>query len=328
MVKMVNKISKKTADKVKEFAKLSYEKFYNWIPTGSGNYENTKTDGKYRENCNGVNWVLKCKNNNSKKKLLYNHCNKLDCSSCFVTGCSIKARKINQRILEFRKLSYQNKIPIGKIIHCSLILNAKKEYFESYKTYNHFKRETIYPMLKEMGIIGGVLFLHIWSNLCIKCGKKEYFCKCEEKEIKKRVNIHIHVIGFGYLINAKEFNKKFQNCIYRNHLPRRTNAYYTIFYTLSKVALWRNGNKKLNPSYNYFGYLHPRKFKTVNKYTIRVTDNCPECNEPLILDRVVDKQIEDEIIYSIKVKKGRYKIEGIEELKKIVENKYKKIRKK
>ena len=78
--------------------------------------------------------------------------------------------------------------------------------------------------------------------------------------MEKRINIHVHVLGFGYLMDSRDFMEKYPNYMYRNHLPRRTSAYHTAFYILSHIALWRGTNGMLKPSYNLFGYLHPKKF--------------------------------------------------------------------
>ncbi|MFX1383126.1 MAG: hypothetical protein ACFFBP_11850 [Promethearchaeota archaeon] len=36
---------------IKKRQNVNHIRFYNWIPGGSGNFEKTQADGRYRENC-------------------------------------------------------------------------------------------------------------------------------------------------------------------------------------------------------------------------------------------------------------------------------------
>ena len=90
--------------KVKSHQRLEFENFSNWIPAGSGNFEKTITDGRYRENCNTYRDTITCETHRIKSlKMIFNHCNKLDCESCFIHASSDRARTLNERILEFQK---------------------------------------------------------------------------------------------------------------------------------------------------------------------------------------------------------------------------------
>ena len=180
----INKISRRTVIKIKKFAQAEYEQYFNWIPAGS--------QKKYRENCNKVRYELQCENDPESQRSIYQHCNKLDCVDCFVTTCSLKARRINERLREFRRISYANGISVGKILHFSLISCEGKSLFQTHTDFNKFKRKIVYPMLKDMGVIGGVVFLHLWSYICMVCGEKEYYCRCkDENEFKEFSSISV-----------------------------------------------------------------------------------------------------------------------------------------
>jgi len=198
----VSKILRAKILKVVEFARSEYEPYFNWIPAGS--------QKAYRENCNKVRYELQCEYDLESKRSIYQHCNKLDCENCFVTTSSLKARKINERLTEFRRICYANKIPIDKILHFSILFRKGKELFHTHVDFSKYKRKVLYPMLKAMGVLGGVMFLHIWTNICKMCGEKEYFCRCKEEKrvFEKKVNIHVHVLGFGYLMDKYEFKEK------------------------------------------------------------------------------------------------------------------------
>ncbi len=45
-------ITNNVRNKIKNLQKADYKNYFNWRPAGSGNFEKTKTDGRYRENCN------------------------------------------------------------------------------------------------------------------------------------------------------------------------------------------------------------------------------------------------------------------------------------
>ena len=91
----VSKISRAKIIEVVKFAQSDYESYFNWLPAGS-----QKT---YRENCNKVRYELQCEYDADSKRSVFQHCNKLDCKKCFITTSSLKARKINERLMEFRR---------------------------------------------------------------------------------------------------------------------------------------------------------------------------------------------------------------------------------
>ncbi len=289
----VTKISRAKILKVVEFAHSDYESYFNWLPAGS--------QKKYRENCN-----------------------KLDCENCFVTTSSLKSRKINERLMEFRRICYANKISIDKILHFSLLFRKGKDLFQTHDDFSIYKKKVLYPMLKAMGVIGGVMFLHIWSNVCKLCGEKEYYCRCSEEErvFEKKISIHVHVLGFGYLMAKHEFKEKYKDCHYWNHLPRRSNAYYTIFYILSKIALWK-GTKKIKDCCNYFGFLHPSKFKIIERSKTKLMDKCPECDTPRYISKIENKIMDHKVYWETKVQHKKYKIVGIDILRDLVKELYK-----
>jgi len=53
-------ITSKVIQDIKQHQTIDYENFSNWIPAGSGNFEKTKTDGWYRENCNTYRDTITC----------------------------------------------------------------------------------------------------------------------------------------------------------------------------------------------------------------------------------------------------------------------------
>lgn len=281
-------ITSEIIKKVKTHQKIDFESFSNWIPAGTGNFEKTKVDGRYRENCNTYRDTITCEDHRLESiKLIFNHCNKLDCETCFIHASSDRARTINERLLEFRNEARKNGIKTGNILH--IIFSPKKNHaLENMKDYNNFlefRSDEIFTMLKECGLFAGVIFTQLWSYKCQICGKKEDRCNCQEKELERKLNPHFHVLGFGYLKNIDEFREQYEDWVYVN-LGRRIDGYHTIFYILTNVALWRKSDGKLKPAYQSFGYLKSKEFVQIKESIKFMNDRCPICKKPR--KRIVD----------------------------------------
>lgn len=61
---------------------------------------------------------------------------------------------------------------------------------------------------------------------------------------------------------------------------KREDAYHTIFYLLTHVALWRKNNGKLKPAYKYVNWLKPTKLIPINEKIIYRPDKCTICKKP------------------------------------------------
>ncbi|MFW9969697.1 MAG: hypothetical protein ACFFDF_05810 [Candidatus Odinarchaeota archaeon] len=278
----------KVIKKIKDHQKVEFEKFSYWIPAGSGNFEKTKQDGRYRENCNTYRDTITCEDHRIESiKLIFNHCNKLDCKTCFIHASSDRARTINERILEFRSEARKHGIKTGNILH--IVFSPKKNVaLENMKDYNDFleyRSNKIFTMLKDCGIFAGILFTQLWSYKCKNCSKNENGCICQEKKLERKLNPHFHVIGYGYLKSNKEFRDQYKDWVYTN-LGRRRDGYHTIFYILTNVALWRKSDGKLKPAYQSFGYLKSNYFAQIREKVRIVNDCCPICKKPR--KRIVD----------------------------------------
>ena len=268
--------------KIKAYQKTEYEDYFNWIPAGSGNFERTKTDGRYRSNCNTYRDTITCETHRIKSlKLVFNHCNKLDCETYFIHASSKRARIINEKILEFKKEAKKHGINTGNILH--IVFSPKKSLalkrMEGYNEFLEFRRDRIFTMLRESGIFAGVIFTQLWSYKCATCGREENNCSCQEKELERKLNPHFHVLGFGYLKGIDKFREQHDEWVYVN-LGRRKDTYHTIFYILTNVALWRKADGKLKPAYQSFGYLKSSEFVKAEEKIKFVNDRCPTCKNP------------------------------------------------
>ena len=277
-----NVITNEVIQKIKTHQKIGYEKYSNWIPAGSGNFEKTKTDGRYRQNCNTYRDTITCETHRIESlKLIFNHCNKLDCETCFIHASSNRARTINERIIEFRNEARKHGIKTGNILH--IVFSPKKELalrrMRDYNEFLEFRSDEVFTMLKDCGIFAGIIFTQLWSYKCQVCGNEDDKCSCQEKELERKLNPHFHVLGFGYLKNNEEFREQYEDWVYIN-LGRRRDGYHTIFYILTNVALWRKADGKLKPAYQSFGFLKSSQFAQIKEKVKFINDRCPICKKP------------------------------------------------
>lgn len=203
----------KIIDQIKNNQKLEFKRLANWIIAGSGNYEKTQTDGRYRDNCNTFREASTCETHKIKAlKLHYNHCNKLDCETCFLHATSSRARIINRKLLEFKEKASNEGIRVGRIVH--LILSPKQElilpHLDNYEDFLKFKK-IVKVLLEEIGLFAGVIVFDLWSAKCENCGKREEDCTCRIKKIVRAINPHFHYIGYGYLRSDEDIKSKYKD---------------------------------------------------------------------------------------------------------------------
>jgi len=87
---------------IRRHRRLPYEKFSNFRPAGSGNFENTKVNGSYREFCFDIYSTIHALTPYSKIHLSYTtHCGKLDCEECFTKVARMKAYNITEKLTQF-----------------------------------------------------------------------------------------------------------------------------------------------------------------------------------------------------------------------------------
>ncbi|MFX0069530.1 MAG: hypothetical protein ACFFAO_00350 [Candidatus Hermodarchaeota archaeon] len=273
----------KTIKWIKAHSQKRFPKLGNWILAGSGNYEKTIANGKYRETCNTIRDKVSCSHHLEKGfKVILNHCSKLDCVACFTYGASERAREIDRVMRDYQRQAKSHGLKIGNIMH--VILVPKKdlttEIFRDYRQFLKFRRKEIYNKLKECGIFGGYVVTHAWSLRCKNCGEKEQNCKCEGTRLDWEINVHFHILGFGYLLNTSKFKKKYRDWVVIN-AGRRKTAYNTAFYLLTHCAMWRNHKGRLMSAYEPFGVLRGNKFKVTGKEVKVVKLTCPHCKAPL-----------------------------------------------
>ncbi|MBN1803504.1 MAG: hypothetical protein JW891_18485 [Candidatus Lokiarchaeota archaeon] len=265
---------------MKKGEKLEFERLGNWVIAGSGNYEKTQIDGRYRESCNTYRGAITCEHHKTESLTpQFTRCRKFDCETCFPAAASEKARDIEQKLLSFKESAMDKGIDIGN--YASIVLTYKAP-LTHLKTYDAFKklRRKAGSILKSNELLGGVIINHAWVLKCGHCNRKLAECQCEQTKLKATINHHFHAIGFGFLTHSKEFQKRNPGWVYVNH-GRRKSLHETLFYCLSHCALWRKPDGKLYPAYAYFGWLSSRKCRIVDIKTSWRAVRCGQCKKEL-----------------------------------------------
>jgi len=116
----------------------------------------------------------------------------------------------------------------------------------------------------------------------------------------------------------------------------RDDAYHTLFYTLNHCAIWRKGNGKLKPAYEFTGFIRPKYLKPIHTITKYFPHKCRVCKKPTrkikkgltrtggifphtIHVKLSDRELElgHEIRYKMMVR--NYKLNNVKELREVVE---------
>ncbi len=193
-------------------------------------------------------------------------CFKASCRHCWLRKwLARESNRATRRIENFIRVKKSHGFREPKPIHV-IVSPPWKEKFISFDVLKKRCRE----MLKEAGIIGGLLIYHPFDY------KKD--------KQKWQVRTHFHVVGFGWVVNTVKISKK-DGWVIKNKKTRES-IHSTIYYLLSHAGVSNTGIH----SVSWFGDLGYRA-----KYAseIKVEDDkeelnsCPFCKLPLVFLRFV-----------------------------------------
>ena len=132
----------KRIKEIRSRSRLLFEVFSNYRPAGSGNYEKTRVDGRYREFCFDVYSEIHALTPYSKVHLNYTtHCGKLDCEECFTKVARMKAYRITEKLTQFSQKVFEQSggvidpyyplhlsiVPTREL--CFAMMHSKKGFF-------------------------------------------------------------------------------------------------------------------------------------------------------------------------------------------------------
>lgn len=196
----------------------------------------------------------------SKQKIVVrkNDCDKLSCKICHKTVARRRARDAGVRLNAYRLGS--KRAPRHFSFHPNYNMD-EAEFSLKFKKL----RTSLYRIIKESGIMGGVCILHTER---INQSNELYFSP------------HWHIIGFGFILNAKKFKEKY-GFTYRNH-QRNDNgkAMPLSKKTLNRVLKYTiDHSTQMNDrhSITYFGTCGYRNMTTISRKIEYVEQENDEC---------------------------------------------------
>ena len=178
-------------------------------------------------------------------------CDRAECPVCYEKWASKRARKIEGRILAFKKpFLFGNPIHVVVSVPPSLYGLAEKGYEKL--------RGLVYGVLKEVGFKGGSCIYHPFRKSEFNSW---YFSP------------HFHVIGYGWIkgdIVSKVYRR--ENFIIKN-LGTRESVFATAMYQLSHAGIHSDYH-----TITWFGCLSYNKFSYKEQKEVEV---CPICGQEL-----------------------------------------------
>ncbi|VUT26914.1 MAG: hypothetical protein MASP_01767 [Candidatus Methanolliviera sp. GoM_asphalt] len=203
-------------------------------------------------------------------------------------------------------------MPLGNIRHIIFSPSQReaKELMKTKKGFKRLKKEAL-KVIKSSGITGGLITFHAERH----------------NEAGWYSSPHFHVLGYGYLKDARTFHKD-TNWIYKNKGVRES-VYSTIQYLLSHAGIAReqdsDDNKRPFQVVNWFGALSYYYVSRAEEIKKELTYPCKVCGAPLHQFTNVDEGDEDEPInwsdavdegaYMVQIKEHRYELQHLKQLR-------------
>jgi hypothetical protein len=281
-------------------------------------------------------------------KVIRNCCWRAECPICYEKWASREAKRADERIKNVETLYKLNGTPLGPIRHFVLSppQDKAKELIKTKKGYKKLKG-WLDKALKKGGLTGYLPVFHSHRQrkkprsrsyyLKYKNEKKFDVIKRNGKEIYMEhtgiwyISPHFHILGYGYLENAKYFQKD-TGWVYKNK-GIRDSVYNTIQYLLSHCGIateQENHDGRPFQVVNWFGalssyYVHIAK-KEVEMHDIK----CGICGEQMHEFKKIDDDLpivqinddgtmdwsnaEDMGVYTYKTTKITYGLAHLEQL--------------
>ena len=230
--------------------------------------------GEKSEYCGEIRSVLACSNpdhrSNDNIRKVKRSCMKATCPICYEAWASKEAHVATDRIDKIEDLYATIGMPLGDLRHIifSPPQAEAKELMKTKEGFKKLKKEAL-TVIKSAGVTGGLIVFHAERKHAIGGWYS---------------SPHFHVLGYGYLENARAFSERTGGWIYKNAGKRRS-IYSTILYQLSHcgIAIDRDDRYGGRPFQvvNWFGalsYYYVSKAETIKSET---TIPCKVCGAPL-----------------------------------------------
>ncbi|PSG98467.1 hypothetical protein BRD56_00580 [Thermoplasmatales archaeon SW_10_69_26] len=228
-------------------------------------------------------------------RLFYQTCEGRTCPQGFEDWINDRADKALHRLVDGKKAYAEEGKNLGPVKH--VIFSPPPEETDAYRNedgYGQLVRDA-YEHAREAGMDGGVAIPHLWrlSDDLKACLRDEGYGIGEENgglwqgvhddalglghwRTYVTFSPHVHLLGTGYLENAREFNDR-TGWVYHNKgkRPSPGSVHSTAAYILSHAALV-DGSRALR----WWGVFSYNKLAKVEELVRREPKTC-ECGEPI-----------------------------------------------
>lgn len=213
------------------------------------------------------------------------NCNRLRCKECYTRASFFRSTKITKRIKDFRKTAKYYNSNLNHMTETHVVVSPRVEINDTYISI----REKVVKLLRDVGVIGGVLVVH-------------HFRKDAEGNHTKK-GLHFHCVGYAdrARVDGLEVKRQFkkENFAIVHNKGRRRSTQKTISYLLNHCSI----NDK-HHSITWFGKLSYSNMKIsggLNDYEkLEKIRSCPICQSKLVkLTYVGIDRPPDEISYGM-----------------------------
>lgn len=209
-------------------------------------------------------------------KRIKRNCGRLQCPKCLDKVTTVKAKKIERRVNSFRGRRGSS----WKVKHVVVsVPQLEKIDISNINQYRSVRAKAL-KLLKEVGVVGGVVITHTH--------------RCNNFYRYEKVGLHFHVLGYGYVNFNKVKNMHDTTGWIIKWIKEKENKKRSVFatskYLLShcaitqKIKLGFDGDgepvySKESKTISYFGVLSYNKLKVDD---VEELDGCPYCSAKLV----------------------------------------------
>jgi hypothetical protein len=223
----------------------------NWALPGHGE--------KY-DSCRKINWAYSCESFHNVKYGVQ-HCDRPECPECVGFWANREAKNATPRLTEAGRLWRNAGRPVGQLKH--IVISPPQAWAEvMISNVDDFKRirTEANKVAKQAGLLGGIMIFHAHRG--------------------SKISPHWHFLGYGHIIDQKDFQETFPGWVYKNKGKRKT-IKGTIKYLLTHcgIAFW--GDIKPFKTVTWIGICAYNKVSAKLIRTKGEPPICEECHKPL-----------------------------------------------
>jgi len=218
--------------------------------------------------CGEVSGIKACPEGDNKPKLLYKRCFRPECPVCYGSWANREASHGVERLEKGERVYYRVGKKTYRVRHI-VFSPPQDEALKAMISMDGFKdlRSECVRVVKKAGIHGGCVIFHSHREKLIQ-GVSVWF-----------YSPHFHILGYGYLMNAKDFFD-LTGWVYKNKGVRKTVS-GTVFYLLTHAGLGYVDDKRVFHSVTWFGSFGYSRLVIKSETRRVVYEECEVCGSNL-----------------------------------------------